>query len=734
MPKDVLAYEVLYYPGDYRPIGGYQGMSNFRDFAGLYNGNIGMTYIHQDTLSLLARQYRYDALQRLRQVRVREGIDLTPIPAYQEHFTYDKDGNITSVLRYGREGVMDSLRYHYYSSLRNWLSHVTDTVRASAYQDDLDSQPAGNYRYDPVGNLIEDVSEGVRIRWTHYGKISRIDSADTVKLRFQYDALGNRVVKEYVPARRREVYVRDVQGTVLSSNEVRGESLFTKVFYMYGHQRLGYLVDERYLGRFCSGRPCLPRDFTSLISDLLPGLGRPSVGTLGEEVEPPLPDFPARLGRAWVVGDVAELRLGARRYELSDWLGNVRVVVTDRRLPIRGNNQVVVGYRAEVVSVTDYYSFGAEISMRSYEAQPWYRYGYQAQEKDNEIYGKGAMYYYKYRQHDARLGRFWSVDPLARKYPWNSPYAFAENDVVNSVELEGLERVEARIHTSLTLGGDSRLRGLGYWNVAVGLDVGIPLGKEAELMMGLQHVTRGYAGGLGGLGQDEKMRVQGVTSTVWVLGTGDAPEMELHVFHSRMPSLFNVSYKFAFMVSSNYVMDKGWSQRVMALGVRAGDFMVSTYNDFFVGLIQKLVYRTLRLEPPPAPDEYDTGGGQVSALLRGWPGGIRTIDAGTEVFTSLRMIVFNGTTFKELIDQEENGRKYYRVYRPEQNIGWWYLRLNGEWSHGYWTVGGYLLGGEPGMAFQNWIHDLIKNPRYKSLHRSGLGFMGGLEQTARTGP
>jgi len=82
--------------------------------------------------------------------------------------------------------------------------------------------------------------------------------------------------------------------------------------------------------------------------------------------------------------------------------------------------------------------------MRSYEAQPWYRYGYQAQEKDNEIYGKGAMYHYTYRQHDARLGRFWSVDPLARKYPWNSPYAFGGNRVVDAVELEGLEYVEVR--------------------------------------------------------------------------------------------------------------------------------------------------------------------------------------------------------------------------------------------------------------------------------------------------
>jgi len=154
---------------------------------------------------------------------------------------------------------------------------------------------------------------------------------------------------------------------------------------MHGHQRLGYLMDERYLGRFCSGRPCLWRDSIFLISDRLPGLGWPSVGTLGEEVGSPLPDFPARWGRAWVVGDVAELRLGARRYELSDWLGGVRVVVTDRRIPIRGDNQVVVGYRAEVVEVRDYYRYGLDIFDRSYGSpiHP-YRYSFNGKEDPRE--------------------------------------------------------------------------------------------------------------------------------------------------------------------------------------------------------------------------------------------------------------------------------------------------------------------------------------------------------------
>lgn len=56
------------------------------------------------------------------------------------------------------------------------------------------------------------------------------------------------------------------------------------------------------------------------------------------------------------------------------------------------------------------------------------------------MYGsEGTSLNYKYRMHDPRLGRFFAVDPLANRFPWNSPYAFSENQVIHSVELEGLE-------------------------------------------------------------------------------------------------------------------------------------------------------------------------------------------------------------------------------------------------------------------------------------------------------
>ena len=46
--------------------------------------------------------------------------------------------------------------------------------------------------------------------------------------------------------------------------------------------------------------------------------------------------------------------------------------------------------------------------------------------------------------HDPRIGRFFSIDPLAPEYPHNSPYAFSENQVIAFVELEGLEKAPTR--------------------------------------------------------------------------------------------------------------------------------------------------------------------------------------------------------------------------------------------------------------------------------------------------
>ena len=70
-----------------------------------------------------------------------------------------------------------------------------------------------------------------------------------------------------------------------------------------------------------------------------------------------------------------------------------------------------------------------------------YRFGFQGQESEDELYGEGNASFFKYRISDNRLGRFFAIDPLAAEYPHNSPYAFSENRVIDGVELEGLEVV-----------------------------------------------------------------------------------------------------------------------------------------------------------------------------------------------------------------------------------------------------------------------------------------------------
>ncbi len=68
-----------------------------------------------------------------------------------------------------------------------------------------------------------------------------------------------------------------------------------------------------------------------------------------------------------------------------------------------------------------------------------YRYGFQGQEKDDEIKGEGKSLNYTFRMHDPRVGRFFAIDPLTKKYPWYTPYSFSGNKPIQFVELEGLE-------------------------------------------------------------------------------------------------------------------------------------------------------------------------------------------------------------------------------------------------------------------------------------------------------
>jgi len=137
---------------------------------------------------------------------------------------------------------------------------------------------------------------------------------------------------------------------------------------------------------------------------------------------------------------------GNKDYELTDHLGNVRATVSDRKIgytyaggaPPTGQ---VANLTADLKSVNNYYPGGMLMVGRQFSSLD-YHFGFNGVEKVNEVSGASNHYQFKFREYDPRVGRFWSVDPLFKIYPWNSTYAFAENKVINGIDLEGKEYAE----------------------------------------------------------------------------------------------------------------------------------------------------------------------------------------------------------------------------------------------------------------------------------------------------
>ncbi|MDQ6609044.1 MAG: hypothetical protein M3Y85_04405, partial [Bacteroidota bacterium] len=68
-----------------------------------------------------------------------------------------------------------------------------------------------------------------------------------------------------------------------------------------------------------------------------------------------------------------------------------------------------------------------------------YRYGFNGKENDNDIEGERNSYDYGLRIYDPRIGKFLSIDPLDKKFPYWSPYHFAGDNPIRFIDLDGGE-------------------------------------------------------------------------------------------------------------------------------------------------------------------------------------------------------------------------------------------------------------------------------------------------------
>jgi RHS repeat-associated protein len=422
--RDVAGFALHYHHGDYQRIGA--GTAPFAAAASglseLFNGNISAMSVHIGSFQPLHYQYGYDQLNRIKSLRSFTGLNLQGnhwnqaqlSNDYSEEVVYDPNGNIATYKRVGNTGLMDDLKYRYYytntqgqqrtytlglmpndiGQLSNRLAQVTDQVVAGQYTNDIDNQPQeDNYRYDPIGNLIADESEGISdIEWSVYGKITQITKNGN-PITYGYDAAGNRILKK-VGSGSITLYVRDASGNVMSVYErATATDLKQSEVHLYGSSRLG----------IAGGAPQIP--------ELLTLAG----------------DFAA--------AKVVEVKRGEKFFEWSNHLGNVLATVSDRKIAHTSNSSTIDYYEADIVSAQDYYPFGMIMPGRVFSNQNRYRYGINGQERSTEL--NENSYTADFWQYDSRVGRRWNIDPVVKDD--ESPYMVLGNNPIVMVDPNGAD-------------------------------------------------------------------------------------------------------------------------------------------------------------------------------------------------------------------------------------------------------------------------------------------------------
>jgi RHS repeat-associated protein len=449
--RDVYGYSLNYFDGDYTSSN--TSMLNHSVTAqtasmgqSLYNGNIrtmftalSPTTLNQDNEVLNTHQtnYTYDQLNRIKSMTGYDrqvGQAATP-SNYSSSYSYDPNGNLTDLQRWAKindvSTQIDQLAYHYNDPVNggnnNRLSYVTDASGEVMTGVDLASQSTDNYSYDAIGQLIQDNAEHIEeIKWTVTGKVKEIlyDPEYLEKhIEFMYNPMGNRIGKVVTTNGdvTKTFYTLDAQGNSMAIYTLKTEdsqkNLYLSERNIYGSSRLG-MENVNYL-------------IASSNATNIEAYAHENV----------------------VVGDKA--------FELSNHLGNVLNVVTDRKIPeFDATTGDLAFFNAVVVGYSDYYPFG----MQRISGGTLGRYGFNGYEKDDEVKGAGNSLDFGARIYDPRVARFLSLDPRLKDFPFWSPYIFASNNPTRMIDINGEgpgDRIKAAasfLGTAYKQENDSKLR------------------------------------------------------------------------------------------------------------------------------------------------------------------------------------------------------------------------------------------------------------------------------------
>ncbi len=182
---------------------------------------------------------------------------------------------------------------------------------------------------------------------------------------------------------------------------------------------------------------------TGILNNLNPETNATEINDLHHTAYNTSGALPAQVYRiAPRTGGIFTREIGTKRYEIKDHLGNVRAVVSDVRKPVDITGDIDNWtWQADVTDHFSYYPFGMlepgrQKRLNTVDAGG-YRFGFNGMEADDEIAGTKNQYTTEFRMYDSRIGRWWSVDPLFKKYPWQSPYVAFDNNPISMIDPSG---------------------------------------------------------------------------------------------------------------------------------------------------------------------------------------------------------------------------------------------------------------------------------------------------------
>ncbi len=347
----------------------------------LYNGNVAQTlWISQANSFLRSYDYRYDELNQLTDAYY-SNISKNIIGAYDKKLTYDANGNILTLKRYGGSEkktptLIDDLVYTYENSGKsNQLQKVNDSSISEGFHD---VNKGNDYAYDGNGNLVRDLNKGItQISYNYLDLPTEVVWNANKKINFFYNTKGQKLRKVVTNGQH-----------ITTTDYLNG--------FQYQNQVLQFLQTKE--------------------------------------------GFVENVNHHSKNDSIAFQYV----YNLKDHLGNIRVSFTKDET----TNQL------RIIKENHYYPFGLiqkgylaskqeteENSSNLASNQSTYQYQYQGQELQDDF--DLEWYSFKWRNYMPEIGRFFNVDPLAEKYPYNGVYNFSENRVVDGRELEGLEWIRS---------------------------------------------------------------------------------------------------------------------------------------------------------------------------------------------------------------------------------------------------------------------------------------------------